>query len=148
MTTIEFLSDSAKLYQDTVLPVCKKYGLTYMEFGVLMFLYNNPQYNTAAQIVSMRHIPKSHVSISVKSLMEKGLLRGEKCKDKRAVRLSVTEFAEEIARSGKSAQKNFVDTLYGIRPLPLEPRCPHRGYALYICDQQYCKAYLQFAQLR
>ena len=113
MTTIEFLSDSAKLYQDTVLPVCKKYGLTYMEFGVLMFLYNNPQYNTAAQIVSMRHIPKSHVSISVKSLMEKGLLRGEKCKDKRAVRLSVTEFAEEIARSGKSAQKNFVDTLYG-----------------------------------
>ena len=88
MTTIEFLSDSAKLYQDTVLPVCKKYGLTYMEFGVLMFLYNNPQYNTAAQIVSMRHIPKSHVSISVKSLMEKGLLRGEKCKDKRAVRLS------------------------------------------------------------
>ena len=64
MTPIEFLSDSAKLYQDTVLPVCKKYGLTYMEFGVLMFLYNNPQYNTAAQIVSMRHIPKSHVSIS------------------------------------------------------------------------------------
>lgn len=105
MTPIEFLSDSARLYQDTVLPVCKKYGLTYMEFGVLMFLYNNPQYNTAAQIVSMRHIPKSHVSISVKSLMEKGLLRGEKCKDKRAVRLSVTEFAEEIARSGKSAQK-------------------------------------------
>lgn len=45
--------------------------------------------------------------------MEKGLLHGEKCKDKRAVRLSVTEFAEEIARSGKSAQKNFVDTLYG-----------------------------------
>ena len=72
MTTIEFLSDSAKLYQDTVLPVCKKYGLTYMEFGVLMFLYNNPQYNTAAQIVSVRHIPKSHVSISVKSLMGKG----------------------------------------------------------------------------
>ena len=105
MTTIEFLSDSAKLYQDTVLPVCKKYGLTYMEFGVLMFLYNNPQYNTAAQIVSMRHIPKSHVSISVKSLMEKGLLRGEKCKDKRAVRLSVTEFAEEIARRRKNRLK-------------------------------------------
>lgn len=78
MTPIEFLSDSAKLYQDTVLPVCKKYGLTYMEFGVLMFLYNNPQYNTAAQIVSMRHIPKSHVSISVKSLMEKGLFARRK----------------------------------------------------------------------
>ena len=57
MTPIEFLSDSAKLYQDTVLPVCKKYGLTYMEFGVLMFLYNNPEYNTAAQVGSMRHIP-------------------------------------------------------------------------------------------
>ena len=34
MTTIEFLSDSAKLYQDTVLPVCKKYGLTYMDVSL------------------------------------------------------------------------------------------------------------------
>ena len=92
MTTIEFLSDSAKLYQDTVLPVCKKYGLTYMEFGVLMFLYNNPQYNTAAQIVSMRHIPKSHVSISVKSLMEKGLLREYRCRMKTARGLRVRCF--------------------------------------------------------
>ena len=49
----------------------------------------------------------------MKSLIEKGLLRGEKCEDKRAVKLSVTELAEEIARSGKSAQKNFTDKLFG-----------------------------------
>ncbi len=84
-----------------------------MEFGVLMFLYNNSQYNTAADIVSMRHISRVARFNLCKIAYGKGLLRGEKCKDKRAVRLSVTEFAEEIARSGKSAQKNFVDTLYG-----------------------------------
>ena len=31
------------LYERTVIPVCKTYGLTYMEFTVLMFLKNNPQ---------------------------------------------------------------------------------------------------------
>lgn len=28
--------------------VCDRYGLTQMEYGILMFLHNNPQYNTAA----------------------------------------------------------------------------------------------------
>ena len=111
MNGIEFLSDSAKLYQNTVMPVCKKYGLTYMEFSVLMFLYNNPQYNTAAQVVAMRHIAKSHVSVSVNSLMEKGLLSGEKCPDKRITRLSVTESGASVAKNGRAAQEEFVEIL-------------------------------------
>ena len=113
MNGIEFLSDSAKLYQNTVMPVCKKYGLTYMEFSVLMFLYNNPQYNTAAQVVAMRHIAKSHVSVSVNSLMEKGLLSGEKCPDKRITRLSVTENGASVAKNGRAAQKEFAEILCG-----------------------------------
>ena len=40
--------------------VCDKYKLTQMEYNILMFLHNTPQYNTAADIVST----KSHVSTS------------------------------------------------------------------------------------
>ena len=59
------------LYERTVMPVCRAFGLTYMEFTVLMFLVNNPQYDTAAQIVKIRRLAKSHVSISVKGLQER-----------------------------------------------------------------------------
>ena len=31
--------------------VCEKYQLRQMEYDILMFLYNNPQRNTAADIV-------------------------------------------------------------------------------------------------
>ena len=39
--------DVEELYENMVSPVCEKYELTYMEFTVLMFLANNPQYDTA-----------------------------------------------------------------------------------------------------
>lgn len=39
-----------------------------------MFLYNNPKYNTAADIVKVRKSTKSHVSTSLKLLEDKGLL--------------------------------------------------------------------------
>ena len=45
------LFSGQNLYEQTVMPVCREFGLTYMEFTVLMFLQNNPQYDTAAQIV-------------------------------------------------------------------------------------------------
>ena len=66
--------DVEELYENMVSPVCEKYELTYMEFTVLMFLANNPQYDTATQIVRYRHLAKSHVSVSIRSLQERGLI--------------------------------------------------------------------------
>ena len=54
--------------------VCDRYGLTQMEYDILMFLHNNPQHNTAAEIVKIRKSTKSHVSTSLKMLEEKGLV--------------------------------------------------------------------------
>ena len=51
--------------------VCEKYQLRQMEYDILMFLYNNPQHNTAADIVRYRKSTKSHVSMSLKVLEEK-----------------------------------------------------------------------------
>ena len=42
--------DVEEVYKNMISPVYEKYKLTYMEFTVLMFLANNPQYNTATQI--------------------------------------------------------------------------------------------------
>mgnify|MGYP002731780752 FL=1 len=54
--------------------VCDRYGLTQMEYDILMFLHNNPHHNTAAEIVKVRKSTKSHVSTSLKKLENKGLV--------------------------------------------------------------------------
>ena len=101
------------LYTAAVSPVCEKYGLTYMEFTVLMFLANNPQFDTASDIVRYRHLTKSHVSMSVRSLQDKGLLKGEHHEpNRRTIHLTVLESAEPIVNDGRSAQKNYGNILF------------------------------------
>jgi len=102
-----------RLYTMTVAPVCEKYGLTYMEFTVLMFLANNPQFDTAAEIVKYRHLTKSHVSMSVRSLQERGLIKGEyREPNRRTIHLSVLEAAAPIVLDGREAQRAFGDVLF------------------------------------
>ena len=52
-----------------------------MEYDILMFLHDNPQYNTAAEIVKIRKSTKSHVSTSLKKLENKGLVERIQSKD-------------------------------------------------------------------
>ena len=55
-------------YEKVTGSVCEKYQLTHMEYDILMFLHNNPQHNTAAEIVKVRKSTKSHVSSSLKHI--------------------------------------------------------------------------------
>ena len=43
-----------KLYQQSVEPVCTRFSLTRMELDVLLFLANNPDFDTARDIVVRR----------------------------------------------------------------------------------------------
>lgn len=96
------------LYEKSVMPVCKTYGLTYMEFTVLMFLQNNPKYDTAAQLVKIRRLSKSHVSVSVKGLQEKGLVNGVYYPgNQKTLHLQLTKKAEPVVEAGLAAQKEF-----------------------------------------
>ena len=61
--------------------VCDRYELTQMEYDILMFLHNNPQNNTAAEIVKIRKSTKSHVSTSLKTLENKGLVERKQRKE-------------------------------------------------------------------
>ena len=96
------------LYEKTVMPVCKAYGLTYMEFTILMFLHNNPKYDTAAQVVKIRRFTKSHVSVSIKGLQEKGLVRGfYHSGNQKTLHLQLTEASQPVVADGLKAQKAF-----------------------------------------
>ena len=84
-----------------------------MEFTVLMFLANNPQYDTATQIVKYRHLAKSHVSISIRSLQERGLIVGEhKGGNHRSIHLSVADKAMDIIAAGRAAQNKFCEIVF------------------------------------
>lgn len=96
--------------------VCDRYGLTQMEYDILMFLHNNPQHNTAAEIVKVRKSTKSHVSISLKNLESKGLVeRIQSETNKKHIEIALLDKAELIVEAGINAQKEFAqDVLSGL----------------------------------
>ncbi len=110
------------LYDAIARPVCEQYGLTRMEYDILMFLHNHPQYSTAAEIVRVRRLTKSHVSSALKLLEEKGLVEKDGMEaDKRRVRLRVASRAMDIVRRGEKAQADFgCRLLRGFTPEELE----------------------------
>ena len=88
--------------------VCDRYQLTQMEYDILMFLHNNPKYNTAADIVKIRKSTKSHVSTSLKALENKGLIeRIQSTRNKKHIEIVILNKAESIIEDGMKAQKEF-----------------------------------------
>jgi MarR family transcriptional regulator for hemolysin len=112
------LHRAQKAYTRMLEPICRRWELTRNELDVLLFLYNNPELNRAADIVSHRGMAKSHVSLSVSNLERRGLLFC--CKDpsdRRTVHLELAGEAGEIARAGQEAQKAFFSRIHrGVTP--------------------------------
>lgn len=92
--------------------VCDRYELTQMEYDILMFLHNNPQNNTAAEIVKIRKSTKSHVSTSLKNLENKKLIeRKQSEENKKHVEIFLLDKAELIVEEGINAQKQFAQNV-------------------------------------
>lgn len=103
-----------KGYARVLEPICRQWDLTRNELDVLLFLFNNPGFDRAADIVSRRGIAKSHVSLSVSTLEQKGMLtRRVDAHDRRTVHLLLTESAREAAAMGRAAQTGFFRQIYG-----------------------------------
>ena len=99
-------------YEVLTRDVCEKYELTQMEYDILMFLHNNPQHNTAAEIVKIRKSTKSHVSTSLKNLESKGLVERIQSKDnKKHIEITLLDQAETIIEAGLNAQKQFAQNV-------------------------------------
>ena len=107
------MTQSQKVYSRQLEPVCEKWDLTRSELDVLLFLYNNPQFNRAADIVVHRGMAKSHVSMTVTNLERRGLLERHLAPaDRRAACLLLTPGGREIAGEGREAQDRFFAQLY------------------------------------
>lgn len=100
-------------YETLTRSVCDQYKLTQMEYDILMFLYNNPQYNTAADIVKVRKSTKSHVSTSLKFLEDKGFVEKKQSEDnKKHIEIILLDSAQQIVEVGLSVQKEFVKNMF------------------------------------
>ena len=102
-----------RCYEMLTRSVCDRYKLTQMEYDILMFLYNNPQYNTAADIVKIRKSTKSHVSTSLKFLEDRGLIEKKQSEDnKKHIQIFLLDPAQEIVRTGLNVQKQFMNNMF------------------------------------
>ncbi len=99
-------------YRKICKPLCSEVGLAQTAFDILMFLGNNPECNTARDIVEIRHIKANLVSVHVERLVEEGyLLRRPVKADRRKTELICTQRALPIIERGRLLQKTFIERL-------------------------------------
>ena len=109
----ETMLRARKGYSRVMDPICQQWDLTRNELDVILFLYNNPEFDRASDVASRRGMAKSHVSLSVNSLEAKGLLRRRADPaDRRAVHLELLGDARDIAVQGRAAQTAFFGKIY------------------------------------
>lgn len=109
----DMIGASRKLYARFMEPLCRKWELNQNEIDVMMFLYNHPDKDRAADISSERGIAKSYVSQAVTALEKRELLtRNYDPTDRRAAHLVLTPGGRDIAREGRQIQKAFFHALY------------------------------------
>lgn len=108
----EYQNAIKALYTNCVETVCEKHQITRIELDILLFLVNNPHFDTATKIIEIRYLSKSQVSASIKRLEKCGYLKKEYARDNRkTAHLKVCEKALDIVVDGKKAQKRFVEIM-------------------------------------
>ena len=101
-----------RCYVHEMAEVLSRWQLTSMELDVLLFLGNNPDCDTASDMVQLRQLTKSHVSKAVERLTALGLVLQQRDEmNRRRIHLKLAEAAEPILRDGREAQKRFVEVL-------------------------------------
>ena len=87
-TSVKIARNILQAYSARCKPLCKEIGMPQTAFDILMFLANNPEFDTARDIVETRYIKANLVSVNVESLVREGYLKREKSPgDRRKVRL-------------------------------------------------------------
>ena len=71
---IEFGRKTSAAYAALCKPLCQKLHLPQTAFDILMFLANNPGYQTASDVVEVRKLKANLVSVNVDRLVQEGYL--------------------------------------------------------------------------
>ena len=111
--SIEFSRKLALAYTAVCKPLCQTLKLPQTAFDILLFLANNPAYQTAADIVEVRKIKANLVSVNVDKLVRDGYRTREPMPgDRRKTRLLCTEKAQPIILQGRQLQSAFLQRLF------------------------------------
>lgn len=108
-----FILSIEQTYENFKKKIMNKFSLTSAEVDVLMFLANNEEYDTAIQIAKIKKMPKSHVSLAVKTLINKNYLKGVYLNNNnKNIHLKIEESALRIIEYGKKTQEEFTKLLF------------------------------------
>lgn len=93
--------------------LCAQLQIPQTAFDILMFLGNNPQYNTARDVVEIRGIKANLVSVNVDKLVLEGLVeRTTLPGDRRKSILVCTDKAQPFIDRGRKVQRLFFENLF------------------------------------
>ena len=106
-----FYSRFKKENSNVIKKAAEETGLSVNEISVLLFLANNPSADTAADIMRVRKAAKSHISLAVSQLTEKGCLTQQPGSG-RKIHLKLTPSAEPLIAIGRKKQKQFLDRIF------------------------------------
>ncbi len=109
--------------QDKLLnPIAKEYDLALQELKIMIFLKNSRECDIAQNIVKSLGLTKSHVSMSIASLEQKGYLeKTQDHSDKKKYHLKLTERSQDAVKAGLDVQKRIKKIMMeGITPNELQ----------------------------
>ena len=98
------------LYMSLFEEVQTQYGMTQMEINLLLQLANNPEIDTAAQVVKSGKLSKSQVSTAVDHLVNTGYLARRL--DGRRIHLKLLPPALEVVEEGRRRQAIFREAVF------------------------------------
>ena len=111
--SMEFAHKLLQVYGMRCKPLCRELHIPQTAFDILMFLANNPECDTARDIVEIRRIKATLVSVNVDRLVREGYLdRGPSPGDRRKILLRCTRKAEPIIARGRQMQNRFLEELF------------------------------------
>lgn len=97
------------VYAGIMRPLSAELNMAQTAVDILMFLANNPGYDTAKDICTMRHLKPGIVSFHVENLVQEGYLERQNVPgDRRKCRLVCTEKAASIIEKGRALQAKFM----------------------------------------
>lgn len=102
-----------RLYEELLKPVMKHHSLTKNEVDILLFLHNNPGYDTARDIVDVRGLSKSHVCQSIEVLVKRRYLATRQDeKDRRCIHLILQRESDPAVADALKAQNRLWELLF------------------------------------
>ena len=107
-----------KYYSAQFAGAAAAYGLNQLAMDILLFLHNNPGYDTARDICTYRQLKPALVSLYIENLVQLGFLAREGVpEDRRKCRLVLTEAAAPVVEKGLARQAAFTARmLEGLSP--------------------------------